>query len=65
MLLFLMIPLTLLAFGVAVGPVLAMTVVEHRREALTADVDAGRIPWDLGGPRPVVVPGDRAPVRRT
>jgi hypothetical protein len=36
MLLFLMIPLSLLAFTIALGPVLAMTVIEHHRQRSTA-----------------------------
>lgn len=60
MLLFLMIPLTLVAFGVAVGPVLAMTVVEHRRGTWSGHLAAGP-----GGLRPVPVHDDRELVGRT
>jgi hypothetical protein len=56
MLLFLMIPLTLVAFTIAIGPVLAMTVVRSGRPA----DDPGRIPWDLGGPQPVDLPDEAA-----
>ena len=40
MLLFLMIPVSLLAFAIAIGPVLAMTLVEHhaRKRAAVAPV---------------------------
>jgi len=50
MLLFLMIPLSLLAFAVAIGPVLAMTLVEHhqrRRAAATVRVADGSAPIDV------------------
>ena len=40
MLLFWMIPVSLLAFTVAIGPVLVMTLVEHRARARTAVVPA-------------------------
>jgi hypothetical protein len=46
MLLFLMIPLSLLAFTIAIGPVLVMTAVEHhsraRRSVVPARVAADR-----------------------
>ena len=38
MLLYLMIPLALVAMTIAIAPVLAMTLVEHRLEVRSADV---------------------------
>ena len=38
MLLYLMIPLALVAFTIAIAPVLAMTLVEHRLEVRSIDV---------------------------
>jgi hypothetical protein len=64
MLLFLMIPLSLLAFTIAIGPVLVMTLVEHharRRAAMvparvTGDRhDAIDVPARSGYERPLTV----------
>ena len=47
MLLFLMIPVSLLAFAIAIGPVLAMTLVEHH-----ACRRAAMVPARVTGDRP-------------
>lgn len=46
MLLFLMIPLSLLAFTVAIGPVLAMTLIEHHRAQNHGPARASADPGD-------------------
>jgi len=56
MLLFLMIPLILVACTIVLAPVLAMTVVGARRSS----DQPGRIPWELGGPQPIEVPDEAA-----
>jgi len=61
---FLMIPLALVAITIAIAPVLAMTVVECRKEAADAvrrgPTVPGRIPWNLGGVQPIALHDDAA-----
>jgi len=56
MLLFLMIPLALLAITIAIAPVLAMTIVDARQRT----EEPAQSPMTIGAPRPVNVPAGDA-----
>ena len=60
MLLFLLIPLALVACTIAITPVLAMTVVEHRPIARAPMGDVRRIAGDRGVLQPADRPDDSA-----
>ncbi len=56
MVLFLIIPLALVAITIAVAPVLAMTVSECRAEARSTRAEPGGVPLGPGGHVPVRLP---------
>ena len=60
MVLFLIIPLALVAVTIAVLPVLAMTVAECRADVRSTRAEPGRVPLGPGGHVPVRLPRESA-----
>jgi len=67
MVLFLIIPLALVAMTIAIAPVLALTVVDCRAETRTSSPNSDRMPKSLVGVRSILEPDEgvahRDPVR--